>query len=152
MKMNHGQGLVQTGLAMGILLILATVWAFAGQNPTGPTISARYLQPRGEQITWQIRIPAPAPAAVLVTQYILPGTEILASSHPLSSYDKEKGVAKWLLSPVVPGILRMEMKLSRPIRAKGEIHGEVMFQDAGHNTTASIFMEPKTVKKALEGC
>ena len=47
----------------------------------------------------------------------------------------------------------MEMTVSKPIRQKGEIHGEVMFQDESQNTTASIFMRPaKTVKRKLEGC
>jgi hypothetical protein len=136
----------------GMMLIMATIVGVAASALAGPSISARYLQPRGDRITWKIRVPSPAPAAVLVTQYILPGSDILESSHPLSSYDKEKGIAKWLLSPVSPGVLRMEMKLSMPIVNKGEIRGEVMFQDDSHNTTASIFMEPKTVKKAFEGC
>lgn len=141
----------QIGLTAGMILIMAAIVGGASAL-AGPSISARYLQPRGAHITWKIQVPSPAPAAVLVTQYILPGSDILESSHPLSSYDKERGIAKWLLSPVSPGDLRMEMKLSMPIRTKGEIHGEVMFQDDAHNTTASIFMEPKTVKKALEGC
>lgn len=136
----------------GMMLILATIVGVAASALAGPSISARYLQPRGDRITWKIQVPSPAPAAVLVTQYILPGSDILESSHPLSSYDKDKGIAKWLLSPVSPGVLRMEMKLSMPIINKGEIRGEVMFQDDRHNTTASIFMEPKTVKKAFEGC
>lgn len=135
-----------------LMLVMATILGVAAPALAEQSISARYLQPRGDQITWEIQVPSPAPTAVLVTQYILPGSEILASSQPFSSYDKEKGIVKWLLSPVSPGTLRMEMKLSVPIRNKGEIHGEVMFQDDAHNTTASIFLEPRTVKKALEGC
>jgi len=116
-------------------------------------IAARYLQARGDHVVWEIDIPSPPPAAVIVKQYILPGSEILASSHPPSSYDKEAGQAKWLIMPVSPGTLRMEMTVSKPIRQKGEIHGEVMFQDESQNTTASIFMRPaKTVKRKLEGC
>lgn len=152
MNMENRKQFSRVGMMAGIMLIMASIVGVAASALAGPSISARYLQPRGDHITWKIRVPSPAPAAVLVTQYILPGSDILESSHPLSSYDKEKGIAKWLLSPVFPGVLRMEMKLSMPILNKGEIHGEVMFQDDSHNTTASIFMEPKTVKKAFEGC
>ena len=116
------------------------------------SISARYKQPRGNHIQWKIKVPSPPPAAVLVIQYIIPGSEIISSSHPLSSYDKEKGVAKWLITSLSPGVLKMDMKVSKPIRKKGEIHGEVMFKDASQNTTASMFMKPKPKKRAVEGC
>lgn len=131
----------------GIFAVCLT--ASAGADPT---ISARYVQPRGSHIKWKVRVPSPPPEAVLVIQYILPGSDILQTSHPLSSYDKEKGIAKWLITSISPGLLKMDMKISKPIRKKGEIHGEVMFKDASQNTTASIFMKPRTVKKALEGC
>ena len=118
----------------------------------GGSISARYTQPRGSNISWKIRVPTSPPAAVIVTQYILPGSEILSSSHQLSSYDRKRGVAKWLITPVSPGLLKMDMRISRPIRKKGEIRGEVLFKDASRNTTGSVFMKPHARKKALEGC
>jgi len=141
------------GLGRFLAVILIIVVCLAGMSSAATSIAARYLQARGEHIVWEIDIPSPPPAAVIVSQYILPGSEILASSRPPSSYDKEAGQAKWLIMPVSPGTLRMEMTVSKPIRQKGEIHGEVMFQDESQNTTASIFMRPaKTVKRKLEGC
>lgn len=136
---------------------LALIVAFAGglllPAFADSVISARYLQPRGEHIVWEILVPSPPPAAVIVRQYIRPGSKIVASSHPLSSYDQEAGVAKWLFSGIAPGTLRMEMTLDLPIRKKGEIHGEVMFKDESQKTTASIFLDPqRTIKKAVEGC
>lgn len=139
---------IQRGLHMLLIAVFFTaVPAFAGT-----AVSARYLQPRGTHIKWRIGIPTPAPAAVIVTQYILPGSDIIESSHPVSSYDKKKGIAKWLLSSIPSGSLKMEMKISTPIRKKGEIHGEVLFKDAFLNTTASIFIKPGLRKKAVEGC
>lgn len=136
----------------GFVLIMAIAGCFVGSAFADTSISARYVQPRGDHIVWKIRVPSPPPAAVIVTQYILPGSEILESSHPLSSFDKEKGIAKWLFPSISPGTLRMEMTISKPIRKKGEIHGEVMFKDESQNTTASIFMKVKTKKRAVEGC
>ncbi len=130
------------------IVVCASVAAHAGTS-----IYARYLQPRGRHIIWKIQVPSPPPAAIIVTQYILPGSEILDLSHPLSSYDQESGIAKWLLTSISPGTLEMKMTISKPIRKKGEIHGEVMFKDESRNTTASIFMKPTAVKrKAVEGC
>ena len=136
-----------------LAMIMFATGGFAGTAFGDAIISARYLQPRGEHIVWEILIPSPPPAAVIVTQYILPGSEILASSHPLSSYDRVGGVAKWLFSSISPGTLKMDMTITKPIHKKGEIHGEVLFQDESQQTTASIFMRPvRTVKKAVEGC
>lgn len=116
-------------------------------------IRARFTEPRGTYITWWVKIPNPAPAAVLVNQYIRPGTKILESSHPVSSYDSEKGLAKWLLTGIKPGKLKMFMKIDKPILKKGQIKGEIIFQDQNANTIASVFMKNKRAKKkAIEGC
>lgn len=137
----------------GLVSFMVAVGCFMAVAFADTLISARYLQPRGEHIIWEIEIPSPPPAAVIVTQYILPGSEILASSHPPSSYDQAGGVAKWLFSSTSPGTLRMKMTISKPIRKKGEIHGEVLFQDESQNTTASLFMRPAIAsRKSLEGC
>jgi len=142
----------QACIVRRMMLILAVITCFVGSAFADATISARYTQPRGNHIKWGIRIPFPPPAAVIVIQYILPGSDILESSHPLSSYDKEKGIAKWLITPSSSLTLKMDMKISKPIRKKGKIHGEVIFKDESQNTTASIFMKPKAMKKAFEGC
>ena len=142
----------QACIVCRMMMILAVITCFVGTAFADATISARYTRPRGHHIKWGIRIPFPPPAAVIVIQYILPGSDILESSHPLSSYDKEKGIAKWLITPSSSLTLKMDMKISKPIRKKGEIHGEVLFKDESQNTTASIFMKPKAKKKAFEGC
>ena len=136
------------GLCLVVILLLLT----AVPTLAGTAISARYLQPRGNKIRWVISIPAPPPAAVIVTQYIRPGSEIVTSSHPVGSHDRQKGIVKWLLTPPASGSLEMEMQISLPIRRKGEIHGEVLFKDEFDQTTASIFMQSQPRKMAVEGC
>ena len=152
MNINATRKKLVSGLR-GLVVTMTMAACLAGIALASTSISARYLQSRGERIVWEIQVPSPPPAAVIVTQYILPGSEVLESSHPLSSFDKEGGIAKWLITSISPGTLKMEMTVSKPIRQKGEIHGEVMFQDESRNTTASIFMRPaRTVKRKLEGC
>ncbi len=130
--------------------LLGVSWTAASAGE----ITARYSQPRGKKITWSINIPSPPPAAVIVIQTIPPGTKIISSAPAYSSYDKKTGTAKWLLSGVRPGTIVMKMKLSVPIRKKGEIHGKIIFQDQSARATASTSMvlTPKARKKAIEGC
>ena len=144
--------ILQAGIVFNMVLMVAIGVFCVASAFAGESISARYTHPRGGHIKWKIKIPKSLPAAVIVIQYIRPGTEILESSHPLSSYDKEKGIAKWLITPSSSTTLRMDMKISKHIRKKGEIRGEVMFKDESQNTTASIFMEPKARKSVFEGC
>jgi len=151
--MNIGNGIKNLNshlsgfVSIMVIVVVFSVTAFAGE-----AINARYLEPRGRHIIWEIAVPTPSPAAIIVTQYILPESEISETSHPLSSYDREAGIAKWLLTSISPGPLKMEMTVSKAIRKKGEIHGEVMFQDANNKTMASVFMKVKKKKKAIEGC
>lgn len=140
---------------LGWMLILFFVIGLPlGASGADAEITARYSQPRGTSIKWSITIPNPPPAAVIVIQMIPPGTDILSATPAYSSFDKKTGTAKWLLSGVYPGKVVMKMKLSKPIRKKGEIHGKIMFQDQSAKSTASTSMvlTPKAKKKAIEGC
>lgn len=137
----------------GFFVFLFLLGVFRTSASAGE-ITARYSQPRGKKITWSINIPNPPPAAVIVIQSIPPGTDILSSAPAHSSYDKKTGTVKWLLSGIRPGNFVMKMKLSAPIRKKGEIHGKIIFQDQSARATASTSMvlTPRARKKAIEGC
>lgn len=118
-------------------------------------IKARYKNPRGTDISWKIKIPSPPPAAVIVLQFIPPGTRILNSSPAFHSYDPESGTVKWLLSGVRPGLVTMKMTLNQPIRKKGEISGKIIFQDTSTKPISSTFISSpnkSTRKRAIEGC
>lgn len=118
-------------------------------------VKAKYNNPRGLAISWQINVPDPAPAAVIVLQYIPAGTKIVSSSPKYQSHDIQSGTVKWLLPKVVPGTVGMNMTLDKPIRKKGEIHGKIIFQDQSMQSIDSIFISPsskKTKRAAIEGC
>lgn len=137
---------------VSISLIIIAITLYVPAAIADDTISARYQQPRGSHIKWVVNIPEQLPAAVIIIQYIRPGSEILHSSHPMSSYDQEKGVAKWLLTPTSSGPMKMSIRVSKPILKKGQIRGDVIFKDESDNMTTSIFRETRTKKKAYEGC
>ncbi len=133
---------------LALFLLIAPLCQAAGLAE----INARYSQPRGTKIGWQIHIPSPAPAAVIVLQTIPPGTVVKSCTPQQSSYDSATGTVKWLLTKVRPGTIKMRMELDRPIRKKGEIHGKIIFQDNVAQPTASKVMTLKSRTKAIEGC
>lgn len=131
-----------------LFICLCSSHAFSADQQT---IKARYKKPRGNTIKWYIHIPSPAPAAVIVTQHIPPGTTVKSSKPAYQSFDPETGTVKWLLTDVRPGNISMKMELDRPISKKGEIKGDITFQDKTSKPIAySSIAEIK--KKALEGC
>ena len=147
--MRKGHTLL-VSLLVGFCLLCLTPLSRAGDGE----VAARYSQPRGTDIKWSITIPNPPPAAVIVIQTIPLGIDVLQASPAYSSFDKRTGTVKWLLSRVQSGKVVMTMKLSQPIRKKGEIHGKIIFQDQSARPTASTSMgeRSKTKKKAIEGC
>ncbi|WLE98075.1 MAG: helix-turn-helix domain-containing protein [Candidatus Electrothrix communis] len=102
-------------------------------------ISARYSQPRGKEISWHLSIPSAAPAVVILIQNIPPGTTLLTSSPPYHSYDQEAGTVKWLLTDLEPGKLPMNMELDIPIKKKGEISGELLFENRSEDPIFWLF-------------
>ncbi|MCI5210642.1 MAG: hypothetical protein D3910_18055, partial [Candidatus Electrothrix sp. ATG2] len=92
-------------------------------------VYARYTQPRGKKISWHLAIPQAPPAVVILIQNIPPGTTLLTSSPSFHSYDQEAGTVKWLLTDLQPGEIPMHMELDTPILKKGEISGEILFED-----------------------
>lgn len=139
---------------MCIVVLTLSNFSFSVATGGEQKITARFNQPRGTAISWSIEIPDPPPSAVIVMQKIPPGTEVLAATPAYDSFDKSNGTIKWLLHRVVPGKFMMSMKLSAPIRKKGEIHGNIIFQDQTASPTASTTMAliPKVRRKLIEGC
>jgi hypothetical protein len=130
-------------LAVITALLISTAFliyfSHPADTPEQQVISARYSQPRGTDIRWHILIPDPPPAVVMMIQRIPPGTTVLNSSPTYHSYDRETGTVKWLLSNVKPGKISMKMELDTPIRKKGEIGGEFIFEDKSKDSIVWLF-------------
>ncbi|MCI5168066.1 MAG: hypothetical protein D3903_18765 [Candidatus Electrothrix sp. GM3_4] len=102
-------------------------------------VYARYNEPRGKKISWHLSIPQIPPAVVIMIQNISPATTLLTSTPPYHSYDQEAGTVKWLLTDLEPGKLPMSMELDTPIRKKGEISGELLFEDRSEDPIFWLF-------------
>lgn len=131
------------------LILLCWPWQAQGEQTE---IEARYSQARGKQISWQVQVPSPAPAAIIVLQIIPAGTSIITSKPVYNNFDQTTGMVKWLLTSVQPGEIHMTMELDRPIRKKGEIQGKIIFQDSSTRPLAEAFITRKNRKKSIEGC
>ncbi|MCI5224630.1 MAG: hypothetical protein D3924_18670 [Candidatus Electrothrix sp. AR4] len=134
---------ISRNLAVITALLISTAFLIYFFHPADTTeqqvISARYSQPRGTDIRWHILIPDPPPAVVMMIQRIPPGTAVLNSSPALHSFDRETGTVKWLLTDVKPGKISMKMELDTPIRKKGEIGGEFIFEDKSKDSIVWLF-------------
>jgi len=132
-------------LVLGVAVLPLPPIALAQQEVAG-----RYKL-SGAEIVHTITIPQQRPAAVIVVQYLPPGTEILQATPPYSSYDGATGVAKWLFIDAGPGPLRLRITLARPLNSR-DIQAEVLFKDqSGSSSTYTIAPAPLK-RKALEGC
>jgi transcriptional regulator with XRE-family HTH domain len=103
------------------------------------SVSARYSQARGENISWNLTVRQTPPAVVMMIQNIPAGTTLLTSSPPYHSYDQETGTVKWLLTDLQPGTFPMSMELDIPIRKKGEISGELLFESTSEDSFFWLF-------------
>ncbi len=106
---------------------------------------------RGRSINHKIKIPPSPPAAVIVVQYLPPGTDIKSAEPEYSSYDKEHGVVKWLFTDVKPGRLKIRLELAHDVD-RSKVRAEALFKDSkGQSSTFALIPRPMK-RKAIEGC
>lgn len=144
----------KNSVRLSFLLLLAL---FIFQGIAGPLclaeerqVAGRY-KVNGNTILHTIIIPQQPPVAVIVVQYLPPGTVITSAEPAYSSYDQATGEAKWLLKGVPPGLLQIRLTLAHEVN-KDKIRAEALFKDAlgGSNPYA---LTPQPMKrKAVEGC
>ena len=136
------------------LLLLAL---FISQGIAGRTclaeerqVAGRY-KVSGNTIMHTITIPPQPPAAVIVVQYLPPGTPIASAAPAYSSYDPTTGEVKWLLKGVSPGVLQIRLTLAHEVN-KDKIRAEALFKDAlGGSSTYALSPQPMK-RKTVEGC
>lgn len=141
---------IRFSLAFALAVFVAPVLSLSAPAWAQQEIAGRYKL-KGTEIVHTITIPPQRPAAVIVVQYLPPGTEILQTIPQHSSYDGATGTLKWLFIDAQPGPLQLRITLSRPV-ASHDIRAEVLFKDqSGTSSTYTIAPAP-VIRKALEGC
>ena len=140
---------IRFSLAFALAVFVVPVLSLSAPAWVQQEIAGRYKL-KGAEIVHTITIPPQRPAAVIVVQYLPPGTEILQTTPQHSSYDGATGTLKWLFIDAQPGPLQLRVTLAKPVDSR-DIHAEVLFKDqAGASSTYTIAPAP-VIRKALEG-
>lgn len=77
-------------------------------------VAGRY-KVSGNTIQHTITIPTQPPVAVIVVQYLPPGTAITSADPAYSNYDQTTGEVKWLVKGVSPGLLQIRLTLAHEV-------------------------------------
>ncbi len=96
--------------------------AYAGDN----LVSGKYASFTGNDIVLNLTIQNPAPANLIVEQYLSPENEIIATSPQAKKIDRVQGNIKWLFKNTRNGILSLSIRLSEPL--SGEISAIVRYR------------------------
>jgi hypothetical protein len=126
------------GAATALLALLLALPAVV-DAADGPVVG-RYLRAEGQQIQLQLAIGSPAPASIIVTQTLPPGTAIVQAQPPVSRFDGQSGEAKWLLKGE-SGTMVLDLQLAQPIRA-GEVKGQIRYKHPATGATVTENIAP----------
>lgn len=122
------------------LCICAVAVLYNAQSASAADIvSGRYISSSGKTIELALDIQSPAPASLIIEQYLPPGTRIASSQPKLKKYNIKKGKVKWLLKNVRSGEMIVRLQLADKI-GKGNIRALLRCKDPA----TGVFIE-KTV-------
>jgi hypothetical protein len=89
---------------------------FGGQFASAADlVSGHYSSSSGKSIALSLNIQSPAPASLIIEQYLPPGTEILSSKPKYKKYNRKQGKVKWLLKNVRSGKMTITLHLGNPV-------------------------------------
>lgn len=91
-------------------------------------VTGRYVSASSVDIVLEISVGSPAPASLIVTQILPPGTDVLKGIPAFKKYNPATGRIRWLLRAVQPGRQILRLVLKRPL-ARGQIHAEIRCLD-----------------------
>lgn len=97
-------------------------YAYAADN----LVTGKYILSSATEIVLNLSIPNPAPANLIVEQYLSPGNAIASTSPQARKIDKAQGNVKWLFKNTKYGILSLSIKLSSPL--SGDVSAMVRYR------------------------
>lgn len=98
-------------------------------------VSGHYAGGQGNQVTIQLSVAAPPPAAFIVLQQLPAGVQLVNASPAPSGFNSQQ--VKWLFKHPHPGGTTISMQLSRPV-AVNQLRGEIRFR---HPKDGKMFMK-----------
>ena len=91
-------------------------------------VSGRYLSRTATELTLEIKVGSPAPASLIIIQYLPPSTAPAAANPPYKKYNAKKGEVRWLLRKVQAGTLTVRLKLADPVKPD-QVSAEIRCMD-----------------------
>ena len=114
-----------------LFLLLCVLCALPVHAETN--ISGHYSGGQGTQVTIQLSVAAPPPAAFIVLQQLPAGVQLVNASPAPSGLNNQQ--VKWLFKHPSSGNETISMQLSRPVAVK-ELRGEIRFR---HPKSGNMF-------------
>ena len=84
-------------------------------NATDGLVTGKYTSALGTEIVLNLTIQNPAPANLIVEQYLAPENKIIDTSPLAKKVDISQGNVKWLFKNTRNGILSLSIRLSKPL-------------------------------------
>ena len=125
-----------------LLLILSSILViFPLQSAQAEAVSASYAKIEDGRITIEVKIGAPAPKTILLTQNLPPGTIIIKASPVYNKYDRKTGTATWLLKDIKPGKKLIHFRTEKPI-TPGSLSAVLRFREPKSGKVVRITVTP----------
>ena len=109
-------------------MVIILVWYGEKSVSAADLVSGHYISSAGKRIDLALDIQSPAPASVIVEQYLPPDTEIVVSKPEFKKYNRKKGEVKWLLKNVSSGKMTISLQLANAI-GKGDVQALIRCKD-----------------------
>ena len=102
------------------------VFCHSEANATDSLVTGKYISVFGTEIVLNLTIQNPAPANLIVEQYLAPENKIIDTSPQAKKVDTSQGNVKWLFKNTRNGILSLSIRLSKPL--SGDISAIVRYR------------------------
>lgn len=112
-----------------LILFLATVMTLFYHykaNAADNLVTGKYISSSGTDIVLNLTIQNPAPANLIVEQYLSPENNIVDTAPQAKKIDNAQGNIKWLFKNTRNGILSLSIRLSSPMA--GDISAIVRYR------------------------
>ena len=114
-------------------LLLATPFI----TEAADNISAHYTDRHPTHLTLEIQIRPPAPASIILIQYLPPGTSLKSATPAYKKYNKNKGEVRWLLRNPTSGVIQVGLDLAGPINPE-QARAIIRWVDPGNGQPQSF--------------
>jgi len=128
-------------LLLIVFLALTTgVFIYCNANAAENLVTGKYISSNGTDIILHLTIQNPAPANLIVEQYLGPENIILNTTPAAKKTDSTQGNIKWLFKNTRNGILSLTIHLSAPLN--GDISAIVRYRTPQGGTFTELRITP----------